>query len=36
VLGDEAFDIRAPINLPGAGFEELRDKEDLPWNFVWR
>ena len=36
VLGDETFNISAPINFPGEGFEELRDKEDLPWDFVWR
>jgi hypothetical protein len=36
VLGDETLEIGAPINFAGASLEELRDKEDLPGDFVRR
>jgi len=35
-LGDETLEIGAPINFAGASLEELRDKEDLPGDFVRR
>ncbi len=36
VLGDETLDIGAPINFSGASLAKLRDKEDLPGDFVRR
>ena len=36
VLGDETLESGAPINFAGARLEELRDKEDLPGDFVGR